>query len=246
LVLKAALRIPRAINALVQAMEGNVLGSCQLILIFEGSLTAVRQDGQRASELAERGGGQSLGDQPAKAWEKHRYSVSYRQSPIFRMGAFSDTMEVAAPWARLGEVYRNVRRALGKHVVVLAHLSHAYPDGSSIYFTFSARARNDAQALLLYDRVWKEALQAAIEAGATLSHHHGVGRSKAPLLGAELGYGVEMVRNLMRAWDPSGIMNPGALVMTTQPGPPPPRREGGCHVDARSMLADFDPAPFAG
>lgn len=241
-VLKAALRVPRAINRVVEAIEGKLLKRCQLILIFEGPAAEIRHDTERANQTLSRRGGDALGDAPARAWYEHRYSVSYRQSPIFRMGAFSDTMEVAAPWSKLMDVYRDVRRALGKHVVVLAHLSHAYPDGSSIYFTFSARARDDDEALLWYDELWPEALTAALEAGATLSHHHGVGRSKAPVLGTELGYGVGMVRRLMSAWDPAGIMNPGALVPAdgASTASDPPAESGACHIDDRSLFADLD------
>ena len=85
-------------------------------------------------------------------------------------------------------LYDSVRRALGRHVLVMAHLSHAYPDGCSIYFTFSGAAEDDdARARASTTRAWRDALDAAIEAGGTLSHHHGVGRSKAPRLGEELG-----------------------------------------------------------
>lgn len=210
--LRAALRAPVALNAAIKAAEGTLLPNATLVLVFEGRAGEPHADVARARELCTEQHGEWLGDGPARAWYEHRYSVSYRQSPVFRLGAFSDTMEVAAPWSRLEELYRAVRRALGRHVLVLAHLSHAYPDGCSIYFTFSGAAKDDAEAAAVYDRAWRDALAAAIEAGATLSHHHGVGRSKAPRLGDELGFGVELVRRVMRAWDPSAVMNPGNLV----------------------------------
>src|SRR5262249_12475492 len=147
-------------------------------------------DLDRARLVAERYGARSLGEAPARHWLDHRYGVSYRQSPVFMAGAFSDTMEVAAPWSRLGALYDAVREALGRHVFVMAHLSPAYPDGCSIYFTFAGSAPSPEAAAAKYDAAWRAALDAAIGAGGTLSHHHGVGRSKAPKLGAELGLGV--------------------------------------------------------
>jgi alkyldihydroxyacetonephosphate synthase len=69
-------------------------------------------------------------------------------------------------------------------------------------------------------------MDAAIGAGGTLSHHHGVGRSKAPKLGAELGLGVEVVHALRGVLDPAAIMNPGNLLPRQPPvrraAPPPP------------------------
>ncbi len=244
LVLRAALKIPRAINRAVRALEGRLLQDCRMILIFEGERATTARDSADAQLICARYAGTSLGEAPARAWLKHRYSVSYRQSPLFRMGAFSDTMEVAAPWSRLKAVYDDVRRALGRYVVVLAHLSHAYPGGCSIYFTFSARASSDARALALYDELWPAALQAAIGAGATLSHHHGVGRNKAPFMRAELGHGLELMRAVKRAWDPDSLLNPGALLPDSANDALEPSRrtvaQEPCVLDRHSLLADLD------
>jgi len=76
---------------------------------------------------------------------------------------------------------------------VMAHFSHAYPDGCCIYFSFAGSAARDAGGAAsagwdaaceeTYDRTWRLAQEAAIAAGGTFAHHHGVGRSKAPRLG---------------------------------------------------------------
>jgi alkyldihydroxyacetonephosphate synthase len=212
LALRSVLRVPGALNGLVDALGTRVFGGAMLVLVFEGAEADNPADLARAAAIARALGAEDLGEAPARHWFKHRYAVSYRQAPVFMAGAFSDTMEVAASWSRLGDLYKNVRAALGPHVFVMAHLSHAYPDGCSIYFTFAGSAPTVALAEEKYDAAWRAALGAAIESGGTLSHHHGVGRSKAPRLGAELGLGVEMVRALGRAMDPAGIMNPGNLL----------------------------------
>jgi alkyldihydroxyacetonephosphate synthase len=150
--------------------------------------------------------------------------VSYRQAPVFAAGAFVDTMEVAATWSNLGALYDGVRDALGRHVFVMAHMSHAYPDGCCIYFSFAGSAAPgdeewDAASLKSYDRAWKAALDAAVAAGGTIAHHHGVGRSKAPRLDVALGDGVDVVRALKRVFDPEGILNPGNLIPPPFPEP---------------------------
>jgi len=239
-VLYNALRAPSALNAAIRGMEGNLLGGSTLVLVFEGADDSAHDDCDRATALCLRAGAKAYGEGPARAWLEHRYSVSYRQSPVFRLGAFNDTMEVAAPWAKLPALYAGVRRALGRHVLVMAHLSHAYPDGCSIYFTFAAAGSDDDDAARIYERAWRDALDAAIDCGATLSHHHGVGRSKAPALGKELGIGIELIRGTMRAWDPSGIMNPGNLA-PREPYVPPAATSvtapSSFELDERSQLA---------
>lgn len=249
-VLRKVLRRPGMVNKLIDAAPSSIMGGATLIILFEGSSEHTAADMARAKTMALGQGAKDLGESPARHWLDHRYSVSYRQSPVFMAGAFSDTMEVAAPWSKLGDLYRSVRDALGKHVFVMAHLSHAYPDGCSIYFTFAGSAPSPAAMESIYDATWKSAMDAAISAGGTLSHHHGVGRSKAPKLGAELGLGVPIIHALRRELDPAGIMNPGNLLPRDTPQirpvtPPPaiPAFDAASllvHSSGKSTLADVD------
>jgi alkyldihydroxyacetonephosphate synthase len=213
-----------------------VSGWATLILIFEGRADAARADLQHAERLLREQSAESLGETPARAWLSHRYAVSYRQSKVFQQGAFNDTLEVAAPWARLSAVYAAVREAAGAYALVLAHLSHAYPDGCSIYFTLLATRQGDA--LSRYDALVDSALGAALTEGATLSHHHGVGSSKAHWLDAELGGGLETLRRVRQAWDPDRLLNP-ATFEPLRTAPAVVVREPVPGIDAVSGIATF-------
>jgi len=247
--LRAVLRRPGALNDLLHTRAATkVMGGAMIVVVFEGTDERAQHGVDEARRLCELLGGACEGEAPARRWLEHRYSVSYRQAPVFANGAFVDTMEVAARWSKLGDLYDGVRRALGEHVFVMAHFSHAYPDGCCIYFSFAGSADPglvrergwDAACAATYDRAWRAALAAAVEAGGTLAHHHGVGRSKAPRLGEELGAGVDVVRSLMRAFDPRGILNPGNLVPEKAPPPrqhPAPPSPVPVRIDGASLLA---------
>ena len=248
--LRAVLRRPGALNELLHSeTAARVLGGAMLVVIFEGDGDGVEDGLDRARRIAEPMGGVWEGEAPARRWLAHRYAVSYRQAPVFADGGFVDTMEVAACWSRLGALYEGVRRALGAHVFVMAHFSHAYADGCCIYFSFAGTADPglvralgwDAACEATYDRTGRAALAAAVEAGGTLSHHHGVGRSKAPRMPSELGAGVDVVRSLMRAFDPAGVLNPGNLVprepAAVAPSGPTPAPAGPLELDRESLLA---------
>ena len=225
--LRTVLRRPGVLNELIDGALGSLMGGALLVVIFEGTGDEPQRQIEHARRIFETLQGIYEGEGPARKWLQHRYSVSYRQAPVFAAGAWVDTMEVAAPWSKLGALYDGVRRALGKHVFVMAHFSHAYPDGCCIYFSFAGSAAPgeardgswDAASETTYDRAWRAALAAAVDAGGTLAHHHGVGRSKAPRLAAELGAGIDAVRALQRAFDPKGILNPGNLLPPPSPDP---------------------------
>jgi alkyldihydroxyacetonephosphate synthase len=144
--------------------------------------------------------------------------VSYRMSPVFRDGAFVDTMEVAASWERLMDLYHAVRSALSQHAVVMAHFSHAYREGCSIYFTFAGQANDTATAERRYDAIWRDGLEATTRVGGTISHHHGVGEDHLPWIAQEKGaLGIEVLRAIKQTLDPKGILNPGKLIPPERP-----------------------------
>ncbi len=76
----------------------------------------------------------------------------------------------------------------------------------------SGQADDDDAAMVQYQRLVDDLLVACHEAGGSISHHHGIGRSKAGMLPMEYGdAGMTVLRSIKRALDPHGIMNPGVL-----------------------------------
>ena len=91
-------------------------------------------------------------------------------------------------------------------------MSHLYAAGASLYFT--VLARQDAADPAAQWRTAKDAASRAIvDAGATITHHHSIGRDHAPHLAHEVGgLGVDVLRAVKERCDPAGIMNPGKLL----------------------------------
>lgn len=209
--LKGMLARAGLLNRLGDALLPHLSSGCLLIIGHEG--TAALAETEAALSHAEllAAGGRDLGDGPGLRWYEHRHAVSYRQSPLYMAGGFVDTMEVATTWSRLLELYTQVKQAISPLAVVMAHFSHAYPEGCSIYFTFAAAAEPRGRAERLYDDIWRRGLSAVVRAGGTISHHHGVGFSKASFMAEEHGHGIEIFRQLKQALDPHGVLNPGKM-----------------------------------
>jgi alkyldihydroxyacetonephosphate synthase len=122
-------------------------------------------------------------------------------------------MEVAGLWSAVPRLYQSIRAALSAHAQAVAcHLSHLYASGSSLYFTFLIDAADDHEAETTYRAAWAAAAKSCTEAGGTITHHHGVGRLKAPFLTQDLGEtGTAVLNTIRAALDPAAIMNPGGL-----------------------------------
>jgi alkyldihydroxyacetonephosphate synthase len=191
-------------------------GGCLIICGWEGDGVVIKRRRSAARTALRDGGAAALGSSAGRSWERSRYEGPYLRDELMDLGVLVETLETAHTWSRLPGLYRAVgdalRDALGSSSIVMCHLSHAYPDGASLYFTFLTRANRHREI-----EQWREAKGAACEAivreRGTITHHHGVGRDHAPYMPAEVGeLGIETLRAAKERLDPAGIMNPGKLL----------------------------------
>ncbi len=171
-----------------------------------------------ASEMVEaivaaggRLGAIDLGAGPGEQWFRTRYHVSFKMPKLLIGGGFADTFETAAPWSRVEPLYDAVRKAVSPHVLVMAHMSHAYHEGCSIYFTFVGYGRTPAEADRRYESTWNAAMDAALSVGATLTHHHGVGALKRDFMDREHGAARMLFEAARAAVDEDRVLNIGKL-----------------------------------
>ncbi len=194
-------------------------GGCLIVVGIEGEEESVARRRALAVRALRGGGAAYLGRAAGRSWEHGRYRGPYLRDTLMGMGAMVETLETSHTWTRLTELHAAVGGAIrdslasqGTPGLVFCHLSHAYADGASLYFTFISRARRGAEI-----EQWAAAKRAACEAivgrGGTITHHHAVGRDHAPYMEAEVGRtGIEALRAVKERLDPAGIMNPGKLI----------------------------------
>ena len=194
-------------------------GGCLIVCGWEDESEAVARRRALAAPVLRSAGAAALGAAPGRAWARGRFEGPYLRDELLDHGYLVETLETAHEWSRLEALYRGVSaaieeslRSLGTPGIVMCHLSHAYRDGASLYFTFIAR-RRAGEEIAQWRAVKRAACEAIVGAGGTITHHHAVGRDHAPYMGAEVGeLGVEAVRALKARLDPAGIMNPGKLL----------------------------------
>jgi len=194
-------------------------GGALVIVGIEGEEESVTRRRALCVRELRRGGAAYLGQAAGRSWEHGRYQGPYLRDTLMDMGAIVETLETAHTWSRLGELHRAVGEAIhsslaaqGTPGLVFCHLSHAYADGASLYFTFIARARA-GEEVEQWRAVKRAACEAIVAAGGTISHHHAVGVDHAPYMEAEVGgAGLDVLRAAKERLDPAGVMNPGKLI----------------------------------
>ena len=217
----ALLHLPAMAGALFRRVLASrrFASGCMLLLGWTGARDEVRRARAAARPHWRSRGGIGLGSRGFRSWRRDRFRHPYLRDSVLSAGWGIDTLETAACWSTLPLLHSRVRlafrqgaEALGVPVAVLCHLSHAYPDGASLYFTFLwplARGRELAQ----WQALKRAATEALLAAGGTLTHHHGIGTMHAPYLSSEINQpGLDLLRALIGAADPSGTLNPGVLL----------------------------------
>lgn len=186
-----------------------------LFLSFEGPRGLVEWQVSQARELLLESGAQFQPTEVALDWYRYRFDTSgmlrFNQKP----GSVGDSLEVAASWENIETLWRNARAALEPlSEAVHVHFSHIYDNECSAYVIFFANAKEGTPeaAADLYQRCLDATMQACLAAGGTISHHHGVGRSKSAWMKKEHGEaGWNVLVSLKHTLDPNFILNPGAL-----------------------------------
>jgi len=166
-------------------------------------------------------GAARLDDQLVERWMGHRNDVSALEK-LIGGGLVVDTMEIAAPWAALDQVYGDALAAIRGIDGILAascHQSHAYLDGACLYFTFAGKTPTPEDRDTFYAAVWDAGTKAVLDAGGALSHHHGVGLNRSRFVAEALGTGFDVLVSLKQALDPNGVLNPGKLGLPDPFGP---------------------------
>lgn len=160
-------------------------------------------------------------EQASDRWKSSFLDGPYMQSALLTMGVFADTFESAVIWKDFEAFHQGViqrLRGILKEVCgggfVTCRITHVYPDGLAPYYTWIAPMPvRDAAAIEVWQRIKEAAMDAVIELGGTVSHHHSVGRIHREHFHREASppY-LESLRAVKRQLDPKGILNPGVLL----------------------------------
>ena len=184
---------------------------CLLLGATEGERGYARNVRRQVGRICRRASAWPTGGFVARAWQRGRFLDPYLRDALQDFGILTDTLECAVTWDQLERVHREVRAVCHARprTLCLTHLSHAYPQGANLYFIFIT----PLEAIPDYLAYQASILDAIQRSGATMSHHHGIGKMTAPWLEGQIGSGqLNLFKAIKRHLDPNGVMNPGGTL----------------------------------
>lgn len=200
------------------ALRGIGKEKCMITFGVTGDKQQVRQTLRYVKRRMRQGGAVMAGTLLGKKWEESRFRSPYLRHGLWEHGYAVDTFETAVDWtnvtAAMNAMEQAVRDSAGEEVHVFTHLSHLYPQGSSIYTSYVFRCSETYEdTLARWQRIKKAASDTIVAYGGTISHQHGVGRDHAPWLKHEKTQaGIDAIQSVITHFDPQGQLNPGCLI----------------------------------
>jgi len=189
---------------------------CLMLGTADGEAGFTRHVKRMVKRIATRYGALSTSGLVERSWEHGRFRDPYMREDLQDFGITIDTLECSVNWSMLEEVHAGVREYCHSRpdTICMTHMSHFYPQGCNLYFIFIAKM-DELEEYRSFQRGILDSIQ---KYGATMSHHHGIGKMSAPWLEGDVGAeAMALFRALKRHFDPGNIMNPGGTLALDLP-----------------------------
>jgi alkyldihydroxyacetonephosphate synthase len=169
-------------------------------------------------QTSDAGAGRERPGDAVTSWRSSFLRAPYQRNALVRCGIILETFETACTW----DAFEGLHAATTEAVVdavdricgggwVTCRFTHVYPDGPAPYFTVTAPGRIGSE-LAMWDEVKAAAAEILMAHGATITHHHAVGRDHDRWYRRQrpepFGRAIAAAKV---ALDPAGILNPGVI-----------------------------------
>lgn len=184
---------------------------CLFIGWSEGEKNFAKNQKRQIAKICRKYKAFPLTSYPVSKWEHGRFKDPYLRDAMLDFGIITDTLECSVNWDNMAQVHKDVGEYVlsRPNTVCMTHMSHAYPQGANLYWIFITQDKGIKDF-----KEYHAGILAAIQkSGATMSHHHGIGKMFAPYLEGQIGTNqMKIFKVLKDHFDPKNVMNPGGTI----------------------------------
>ena len=185
---------------------------CRSILLIEvdGSESEVVVSLDKVVGIVEGAGAMAVEKAGNAAEAKRLWMVRKKVSPaLYLFGPDKINEDIVVPRSAIPAMVKKIENL--KEVYGLPMVSFGHAGDGNIHFNVMIDKKDRAQALRA-EAVIQDLFDYTLALGGTLSGEHGVGITKRPYIGKEIGKKeLELMRGIKKLFDPKGILNPGKI-----------------------------------
>lgn len=183
-----------------------------LFLEFHGSDAGVAEQAEMFAEISnDCNGGEFVwtaqAEERSKLWQARH--DAYWASLGLRPGCQGISTDVCVPISRLAECVTETAHDIEEAGFLAPMVGHA---GDGNFHVLVLLDMDDEEEVARAAAFVSKLNKRAIAMDGTCTGEHGIGQGKMRYLEAEIGHGVELIRQIKTVIDPENIMNPGKIV----------------------------------
>ncbi|XP_055585235.1 alkyldihydroxyacetonephosphate synthase-like [Uranotaenia lowii] len=191
-------------------------------LLFEGVKSEVVHHEKQVYTIAKKYGAVKGGEKNGRKGYMLTFVVAYIRDFAWDLSIYGESFETSVSWDKCLALCTNVKacivrscQARGiKHFVVSCRVTQSYDSGACVYVYFLFKHLGaPEQAVQLYEEIEDEARDEVLACGGTLSHHHGIGKTRSKWYPASVSQvGVQLFRAIKKELDPGNTFAVGNLI----------------------------------
>ncbi|GAX13442.1 alkyldihydroxyacetonephosphate synthase [Fistulifera solaris] len=184
-------------------------------ILYEGSREEVDSQKQMLKKLISRHGGFNLGAAVGEQGYNFTFLIAYLRDFALTYNFLGDSFESFVPWSKIKTVVDSVKdrirrehaqRCLPGSPFIGCRVTQLYHEGACLYFYFSMSSANVTNPSRVFLDIEHAAREEILRLGGSLSHHHGIGKTRSAFLGdIDSPQWIDAKQNLKRALDPDNI-----------------------------------------
>lgn len=210
-------QLERWVVTRVRGFDPQKMVACTIV--FEGTHDEVKRQQRIVQELAALHGGIHAGAENGRKGYELTFGIAYLRDFVMRLDVLGESFETSVPWsgalALCERVKARVRRehaarGLPGQPFITCRITQLYQTGVAVYFYLGFSVAGVADPLAAYLAIEHAAREEILDAGGSLSHHHGVGKIRQGFLSTALSPAARTwTRAVKAAVDPENLLGAG-------------------------------------
>jgi len=182
---------------------------------IEGTKEETEYQRKILNKLAKKYKGIMAGGNQGKSGYNVTAVVAYLRELIFAQNIIGETLETTVPWSKIN----NVKNALKEAVIALnqsynlpgkpffcSRISKIYHNGVCMYSTLAIPFRGIEDPEIIFSDIEHKLRSVIMKNGGSISHHHGVGKSRMDYMEQTLSDGnIKLLKSIKSSSDPNNI-----------------------------------------
>ncbi|XP_014484412.1 PREDICTED: alkyldihydroxyacetonephosphate synthase [Dinoponera quadriceps] len=194
---------------------------CVATLLMEGDAAQdVAVQERKIYSIAERHGGVPAGETNGERGYMLTFVIGYIRDLALEFYVLAESFETSVSWNRALTLCRNVKSRVARdceaHGIrkyfISCRVTQTYDAGCCVYFYMAFKYTDLKNPIETYEAIEYAAREEILASGGSLSHHHGIGKLRAPFYREAVGEaGVALYRATKAHLDPHNIFGAGNM-----------------------------------